>query len=366
MRPSRVFLLFFLSFGGGASGAAAAAPADARDDGARMERIAEGVYVIIHDDATDQWPHSNTGVVIGDAGVFVVDSTYLPSRARADIALIKSVTSKPVRYLATTHWHFDHNNGAVAYRDAYPGVKLVSERDTARYVTLNQTWWARMSTAQDSARRTSLAELETSLAAGKDKDGKALTDEEKRTLPRAIAQRKAELVELATLEVVEPTLLFDDVLTLDLDGRRIELRNWGRANSPADVTVYLPREQVLFTGDIVVQAPLPYTGASWPLPWIGVLRGLEAVPAQVIVPGHGPVMRDHGYVRRVRTLMEAVVARVEAMVREGKTLDQIQATLDLGDLRKGFAPWAGASDDDWNVTMKVLIERAFRGVRGQG
>ena len=60
-----------------------------RDSTARVERLADGVYAIIHDDATDQWPHSNTGVVVYDDGVLVVDATYLPSRARADIALIR-------------------------------------------------------------------------------------------------------------------------------------------------------------------------------------------------------------------------------------------------------------------------------------
>ena len=83
------------------------------DDGARVSRLAENVYVIEHDDATDEWPHGNTGVIVGPNGVFVIDSCYLPSRARADIALIRRITDKPVRYLMTTHWHFDHNNGAV-------------------------------------------------------------------------------------------------------------------------------------------------------------------------------------------------------------------------------------------------------------
>ena len=252
--------------------AAPHAAAQSKDATARLERVAEGVYVILHDDATDQWPHGNTGVVVTDDGVLVVDATYLPSRARGDIALIRTVTDKPVRYLVYTHWHFDHNNGAVAYRDAFPGLTIVSERQTRDYVALNAGWWARMSTASGSARRASLAALEQELASGKDTTGRALSAEERRHHEQAIGQRKAELAELASLTVVPPNLVFDGALTLWLGGRRIELQDRGRANSPHDVTIYLPQDSVLFTGDIVVQSPLPYVGASWPVPWIEVLE----------------------------------------------------------------------------------------------
>ncbi|MGH7534898.1 MAG: MBL fold metallo-hydrolase [Gemmatimonadales bacterium] len=187
-----------------------AALAQASDAGARMERIADGVYAIIHDDATDQWPHGNTGVVVADDGVLVVDATYLPSRARADIALIRSVTSKPVSYLVYTHWHFDHNNGASAYRDAFPGVTVVSERSSRDIIELNATWWARMSTAPGSARRAALAQMEKELASGADSAGRPLTAEEKEHHARHFPQRKAELEDLASLRV-QDSLKLDDV-----------------------------------------------------------------------------------------------------------------------------------------------------------
>ena len=145
-------------------------PADA---GAHVEEVASGVYAIIHRDATDEWPHGNTGVIIGKSAVLVVDSTYLPSRARADIALIRQLTNLPVRYLINTHWHFDHNNGAIAYQEAYPDVQIISERETRRFIELNARWWARMSTAPDSVRRRGLQALEAQLATGKTADGKA-------------------------------------------------------------------------------------------------------------------------------------------------------------------------------------------------
>ena len=114
------------------------------------------MYVILHDNATEDWPHGNTGVVIGETGVLVVDSTYLPSRARADIALIRKLTDKPVRYLAYTHWHFDHNNGGIAYRQAFPAVDVVSARETARYIELNGIWWSRRQAASGSSHRKTL------------------------------------------------------------------------------------------------------------------------------------------------------------------------------------------------------------------
>jgi glyoxylase-like metal-dependent hydrolase (beta-lactamase superfamily II) len=337
-----------------------------KDDGATMEKVADGVYAIIHQDATDAWPHGNTGVIIGGNDVLVIDSTYLPSRARADIELIRKVTTRPVRYLVMTHWHFDHNNGNQVYRDAFPGISIISERNTRDYIDLNSTWWPKMSNAPDSDRRASLARLETELSTGKDADGKEITAERKKELPKYIAQRKSELAELAAMQVVPPNVLFDGTMTLILGNRRVELRDVGKANSPHDVTIYLPEERVLFTGDILVQAPTPYVGASWPVPWIDVLRELESLPVNAIVPGHGPVMKDHSYIRQVRSLLEAATTKVEAMARQGMTLAQIQAGIDLLEQRRSFKGWADLDDATWKQVMDVLVERAWRGVRGQG
>ncbi|HTK43089.1 MAG TPA: MBL fold metallo-hydrolase [Gemmatimonadales bacterium] len=339
----------------------------ARDASARMERVAEGVFAIIHNDATDEWPHGNTGVVVTDSGVLVVDATYLPSRAKADIALIRSVTRQPVRYLVYTHWHFDHNNGTSAYAEAFPGLTIVSERESSQFIALNATWWAKMSTAPNSVRRAALAALETQVANQRDSTGHPLSAEACTRLTKAIGQRKAELDELASLRVVPPNLVFDHELILRLGGRRIELRDRGRANSPHDVTVFLPDERVLFSGDILVQSPLPYVGASWPVPWIEVLRQLETIPIAALVPGHGPVMHDHSYTRQVRELLEAATSRVAAMAREGKTLEQIQGTISLDDIRAKTPAWRPAElNDDWVANTKALVERAWRGVRGQG
>jgi hypothetical protein len=103
------------------------------------------------------------------------------------------------------------------------------------------------------------------------------------------------------------------------------------------------------------------------VPWIEVLHRLEAVPIKAMVPGHGPVMRDFDYVRQVRAMLQAATARVEAMALQGRTLEQVQDSVTLDDVRRSVPVWRDPTlDEDWKANVRVLIERAWRGVRGQG
>ena len=359
----------FVAIGIVVAGVCAACPLTAQamlsDSGARMERVAEGVYAIIHDDATEDWPHSNVGVIIGTGGVLVIDSDYYPSRARADIALIRRVTDRPVRYLVNTHWHGDHTHGNGAYRDAFPGLSVVSQRENRETIELNQLKWPRSATAPGSATRKVFERLQATLASGKDSAGVPLSDEARRALTWTIDQRRMELEELATVPVAPPNVLFDGDLAIDLGGRMVELHNWGRANSPADVTVYLPAERVLFTGDILVH-PLPYVGGSFPGPWIHVLQQVEAIPVAVVVPGHGQVQRDHAYTRRVRELLQATRTRIDTLFRQGKTLAEVQTLVNLDDLRARFPDVNGQQfpPDVWTQVSSVLVERMSQCVNG--
>lgn len=334
---------------------------------AELQKIGDNVYAIIHDDATDQWPHGNTGVIIGNDAVMVVDAAYLPSMAREDIRLIKTITKKPVKYLVFTHWHFDHNNGTVVYKDSFPGITIISERETQRFIELNATWWSRRAAAPGSSKRTELQELQARLANGKDTAGKEFSNSEKEKLSLVIAQRQNELNELIGLKVVAPNKVFDGSLTIDIGGRKVQLTDMGKANSPHDVIIYLPKEQILFTGDILVQAPLPYFGASWPVAWVKVLHKLQTIPIKTMVPGHGPVQSDHQYTQQVLQFLETAMQKVEAMIWQGKTIEEIQATINMDEFKKGA--WSGSYPDfeaGWKYNLNAIVDRIWRGIRGQG
>jgi cyclase len=360
-------LVFVLLLAASTSSSAQQRPIVARDSGAVVEQVGPGIFAIIHTDAvhnyptgTVNWPHGNTGVIVGNSAVLVIDSDFYPGRARADIALIRRLTDKPVRYLVNTHWHGDHTHGNVVYQKTFPRLEIVGARPNQQYIGLNQLRFTRAVTAEGSGIRKQLAAHETLLTRGTDSTGRALTDAERRLLTQVIGEERIWLAEFAEVEAAPPTRLFDSTLTLDLGGRRVELRHWGRANSSADVTVYVPRERVLFTGDIVVH-PVPYVFGANPGPWLPVLRRLEAMPVSAVVPGHGPVFADHAYTRAVRELFEAVALRMEPLLRQGKNLAEIKRTLDLSDFRPRFVP-AGDSNaaEYWDESILTgLVERTY-------
>ena len=113
------------------SGLLAAAPVDGQTD-RKVTTLAEGVYEIQHKDALDGSASGNTTVIIGDRQVLVVDSCFLPSAAREDIAQIRQWTDKPVAFVLNTHFHNDHNLGNRAYMDTFPSLTIIAHAETKK------------------------------------------------------------------------------------------------------------------------------------------------------------------------------------------------------------------------------------------
>src|ERR1700759_1667468 len=114
-----------------AVGLLAAAPIFA-DTPRKVTKLADGVYAIEHQDSGDGSASGNTTVIIGDRQVFVVDSCFLPSAAREDIAQIRQWTDKPVSFVLNTHFHNDHNLGNRAYMDAFPSLTIIAHAETKK------------------------------------------------------------------------------------------------------------------------------------------------------------------------------------------------------------------------------------------
>lgn len=307
------------------------------------EQLADGVYAIRHEDAPDAFPQGNTTVIVGEREALVVDSGYLPSSAQADVAQIRQWTTKPVRYLVNTHWHYDHTMGNGVYRDAFPGITIVAHLETRRQIAgYNPQWFANFPKRGDQFR--------AAIDAGKDANGRTLTAGEIAEYESALTGLDpvgTEFQPLVARTDLAPDVGFDRELAIDLGGREVRLMHLGRGNTAGDAVCWLPIEKLLVAGDLL-DHPVPYLGGGYPVEEVATLEAVARLGADTIVPGHGMVLKGGAataYLGQVTDFVRAVVAAVDAEIHragagQGK-LDQIKAAVLAGfpvaEWRKKFA-----------------------------
>jgi cyclase len=325
-------------------------PADSVSSKQRtVTKLAEGIYEIRHKDASDHFLQGNSVVIIGDIGVLVVDSCYLPSSAREDIAQIRQWTNKPVRYLFNTHWHNDHVQGNAPYADAFPTIIIIAQTETAKLMALRIG-----SYLSEYPHR--MERFQQELDSGKDPSGRPLSEEEKEDLRNAIAGGKvasdAVTAEFRELKVKFPDVTFDHELDIDLGNREVQLKYLGRGNTVGDAVAYLPKEKILITGDLV-DSPVPYLYGGFPVEQVATLKRIEELDFEMLVPGHGDVLKGKAFVQREVELIEAVVGAMNREIgrtsadpqkRFNEIKKAVEQTVDMKAWRQKFA---GDDTNDW-------------------
>lgn len=251
------------------------------------EEIADGVFVI-PDGRVPLVP--NVGIVLGARNALVVDTAMGPRNGARVRTLAGELAGDRRLLLTITHFHPEHGFGAQAFGDAtivYNRAQLEELRDKgAGYLDMF------------------------------------------RTFGPGVAEQ------LEGVRLVEPDVVYDGEADLDLGGRTVQLRTWGLAHTRSDQVVFLPKERILFTGDLVESrcfAIFPYfppddadvDGDRW----IGVLERLEALEPELVVPGHGEV-RGVEVIAEAREYLTLLRSETRRLAAEGLDLDAIVAELD--------------------------------------
>lgn len=309
--------------------------------GYTWQSLGNGTYLHTQTDPLAGPVDGNSVIVIGDDGVLVVDTHINPAVTRAVIEKIRSLADVPVTHVVNTHWHDDHTNGNRAYREAFPDTKIIAHRNTLR--SLRSEWQA-----MEEQRREAYAGVDLEKLQRKASELDA-TDPATAIGYRVYGGYVAALrPELPTFVLEYPDTVFDDTLVLELGNRRVELQWLGRGNTDGDIVAWLPDDELLITGDLLV-APIPFAFDSPMADWGATLRRLGDFDAAIIVPGHGEPQRDGGYLASVLRLIEATTSRVQAAREEGAAYEDLAVAVRLEDFRDEFAgdsrerQWAWAS-----------------------
>jgi glyoxylase-like metal-dependent hydrolase (beta-lactamase superfamily II) len=189
----------------------------------------------------------NTGVIIGDDGVMVIDAQATPAMAADVLRHIREVTDKPVKYVLLSHYHAVRVLGA----SAYDAENIVASRLTYEMIVERgqQDW-----------------------------------DSEYGRFPRLF--EGAESIPGLTW----PSIVFDGTLTVDLGNRKVEVFSPGRGHTQGDTVAWLPNQRILYAGDLVEYGATPYAGDAHLADWPATLDALRALKPEKMVPGRGDAL----------------------------------------------------------------------------
>ena len=257
----------------------------------------------------------NTGIVIGDDAVMVIDTQATPAMAQDVIRRIREVTDKPIKYVVLSHYHAVRVLGAAAYQPEH----IIASQDTRDLIVERGE--------QDKA-------------------------SEIGRFPRLFRN-----VESVPPGMTWPTITFTGKMTLWLGKLEVQLIQLGRGHTKGDTVVWLPQDKVLFSGDLVEFDATPYAGDAYFQDWPKTLDNIAALKPQALVPGRGAALQGAADVARglegTRAFVSELYASVKAGAAAGKDLRAVyKETFDT--LQPKYGQWV-----IFNHCMPFDVTRAY-------
>jgi len=250
--------------------------------------VADGVFAYVQEGGG--LCVSNAGLIVGPESCIAIDALFAPSMTRAFREEIRRVTNKPVRLLINTHHHVDHTLGNALFPEAAVLSHANARREQQRV-------------------------------------GLGVLDLLRPRLPDLVAECEG-------VPLRFPDVTFDDGLALNVGDRAIELLHLGPAHTIGDALIVLPRERLLFAGDVAFHNVTPLGIEGQIGGWIGVCERVDGMEVDTIVPGHGPV-GGKAELREMRGYLSSIREQARGAFDAGRSAPEATAAIDLG----AYASW---------------------------
>ena len=281
-----------------------------------IQKVAEGVYAAIGKPGV----YSNGAFIVTDDGVIVVDTHLRPSWARDLIEEIKRTTSQPVRYVINTHWHNDHIQGSQAYVESFPkDLEFISQHNTREDIIRLAIPSVREALEKDVPE--GIQRLQEMLSSGKMPDGSPMTEAQRAQTQTQLDTQKSYLAELKAMSLIVPNMTFDRSLILHKTDKEVRILYLGYGHTRGDIVVYLPKEKVLISGDLLTGGP-PFMRDAFPSKWGPTLEQVGRLDFTKVVPGHGPVEEGKEHLQVEVRYINDLVSAVNEQVKRGASLEE--------------------------------------------
>ena len=286
----------------------------------KFEKIADGVYY------ASGGVGSNNVVVVNDDDVLIVDTGTTPQAARNFLADIKTLTDKPVRYVINTHFHYDHVDGNQIFG---PDVQIIAHDYVRTAIsTFDVLKREPYNTSQLVNVPAQIDRLKQQVSAERDTAKKA-------TLSAQLAATERNFAQLKELKPTPPTMTYSSKLVLHRGDREIDLLFLGRGHTGGDTVVFLPKEKIVVTGDLM-ESRLAYMGDAYFDEWVATLEALKKIDFDLVLPGHGIPFRDKGLITAYQAYLNDFVAQAGRLKTQGVSAEDAAKRIDLTSHAKAF------------------------------
>jgi len=257
----------------------------------------------------------NTGIIIGDDAVMVIDTQATPVMAQDVIRRIREVTDKPIQYVLLSHYHAVRVLGA----SAYGAEHIIASEDTRDLIV---------------------------------ERGQFDKDSEIGRFPRLFQN-----VESVPDGLTWPTMTFNRKMTLWLGKLEVQILQLGRGHTKGDTVAWLPQEKILFSGDLVEFDATPYAGDAYFQDWPQTLDNIAALKPDKLVPGRGAALQTPEQVQAglagTRAFISDLYESVKASAAKGEDLRKVyEAT--FAQLQPKYGHWV-----IFNHCMPFDVTRAY-------